>query len=279
MLFHLFREPKSAKKLGSRLIPGIMDEYNQSLIRYQSQTDIERLNNPIHFISCSECNGTGERAWRDFSDSRDIADPPLEECTFCPEPIGTTYQLVLNIAATASVDDSETLLRYVLRTQPDSPTLRRLVDLAFEYYHEHLRGDIERREPTDDEIRAIRDLVSRLKTLGDEPSEEAIQFEVYEVGKTHYSKERLREWFKAIYEIVLGQESGPRFGAFAAMFGIHKTIDLLELLVDRLTIAEFVDRYIAGEWREGAPPEVLQFAINHALEIENEFNYRTTHHG
>jgi len=56
---------------------------------------------------------------------------------------------------------------------------------------------------------------------------EVIQNEVYAVGKEH-DFQPLRAWFAALYEVLLGQSQGPRFGSFAAIYGLDRTIALLE---------------------------------------------------
>ena len=55
---------------------------------------------------------------------------------------------------------------------------------------------------------------------------EAIQNEVYEVGKTN-GFTNLRDWFKAMYEVLFGQAQGPRMGSFIALYGVPETIALI----------------------------------------------------
>ncbi|MGE0830973.1 MAG: lysine--tRNA ligase, partial [Hyphomonadaceae bacterium] len=54
-----------------------------------------------------------------------------------------------------------------------------------------------------------------------------LQTVTFEVGKAH-GFEPLRDWFKALYEVLLGQSQGPRFGSFAAIFGVDQTIALID---------------------------------------------------
>ena len=85
--------------------------------------------------------------------------------------------------------------------------------------------------PTDKERAAFTDLAARLRALpADCNDAEAIQNEVYEVGKAA-GFEPLRSWFQALYEVLLGQSQAPRFGSFAAIFGLPETIELIETAI------------------------------------------------
>ena len=66
---------------------------------------------------------------------------------------------------------------------------------------------------------------------------EAVQFELYEIGKRH-GFENLRDWFKALYGVLLGRSEGPRFGTFTAIYGIANTRALVETGLAREVAAE-----------------------------------------
>ena len=83
------------------------------------------------------------------------------------------------------------------------------------------------RKPNAKEKTALQDLVKRLKECKEQMDPEAIQTIVYSVGKDNGYKENLREWFKAIYEIIFGDQDGPRMGFFISFFGIKESIDLI----------------------------------------------------
>ena len=61
-----------------------------------------------------------------------------------------------------------------------------------------------------------------------EPDAEAIQDEVYEVGKRHAVRRACATGSRCLYEVLLGQQEGPRFGAFVALYGIPETSALIE---------------------------------------------------
>ena len=103
----------------------------------------------------------------------------------------------------------------------------RLADFAMNYYEDFVRPNKQFRPPSDQERAAMADLVARLRALPDGADAEAIQNEVFAVGKDA-GFDPLRAWFQALYEVLLGQSQGPRFGSFAAIFGLDRTIALIE---------------------------------------------------
>jgi lysyl-tRNA synthetase class 1 len=106
--------------------------------------------------------------------------------------------------------------------------LDRLVGYAIHYYEDFVLPAKKFRPATDKERAAFADLVARLKALPDDCTDgETIQNEVYEAGKAA-GFEPLRAWFQALYEVLLGQSQAPRFGSFAAIYGLQNTIDLIE---------------------------------------------------
>ncbi len=61
---------------------------------------------------------------------------------------------------------------------------------------------------------------------------EAIQNAVFEVGKRHAFPD-LRAWFGCLYQVLLGQAEGPRFGGFVELYGVSETIALIEAALAR----------------------------------------------
>src|SRR5690606_38198299 len=107
------------------------------------------------------------------------------------------------------------------------PMLDRLVGYAINYYEDFVKPSKTFRAPDAKERAAMEDLVARFKALPPEADAETIQNEVFEAGKAA-GFEPLRAWFQALYEVLLGQSQGPRFGSFAAIFGLERTIGLIE---------------------------------------------------
>ena len=87
---------------------------------------------------------------------------------------------------------------------------------------------VDGRLPNDRERPALQDLLETLRKMPEDATAEVIQDEVYEAGKRHFAKEELRQWFKALYEVLLGSEQGPRMGAFIKLYGRDNVVKLIE---------------------------------------------------
>ena len=204
LAFYIYREPRKAKQLSFGIIPKATDEYFQFLAAYPGQAWKERLGNPVHHIHAG-----------DVPEAR----MPL------------SFALLLNLAAVASTDDKELLWGFVRRYAPDvapetHPQVDALIGYAAAYFRDFVKGSLARRAPDAREAEALRDLDSRLGGLGPEAGAEEIQNLVFEVGKAHRF-ENLRDWFKALYETLLGTSQGPRMGSFIALYGIEGTRRLI----------------------------------------------------
>jgi lysyl-tRNA synthetase class 1 len=142
-----------------------------------------------------------------------------------------TFALLLNLVGVASTDDKELLWgfvrQYVDGVAPEThPEVDALIDHALVYFRDFVAGSLQKRPPTETEAAALRDLDARLAALPADAGAEAIQNEVYEVGKTH-PFENLRDWFKTLYETLLGTSQGPRMGSFIALYGIDNSRKLI----------------------------------------------------
>ncbi|MGA0606163.1 lysine--tRNA ligase [Phenylobacterium sp. VNQ135] len=209
LTYYMFQSPKSAKRLYFDVIPKATDEYLSHLdafnrARSEGQ-NLVPLDNPAWHVNRGA--------------------PPEKG-----SPV--SFSLLLNLVSAADASTKEILWafleRYLPGATPESePLLDRLVGYALNYYEDFVRPAKTFRAPTDQERAAMEDLVARLKALPAGADAEAIQNEVFEVGKAA-GFEPLRAWFGALYEVLLGQSQGPRFGSFVAIFGIDRTIDLIE---------------------------------------------------
>jgi lysyl-tRNA synthetase class 1 len=202
--FYLYREPRRAKQLGFSVIPKAVDEYDQFLAAWPDQEVEKRLGNPVHHVHAGA--------------------PPAARM-----PI--SFALLLNLVAVASTDDKALLWGFVKRYAPDAspethPELDRRLDFALAYFRDFIAGSLAHRAPVEVEKAALQDLDARLAALPDDADAETIQTEVYEVGKTH-PFENLRDWFKALYETLLGTSQGPRMGSFFALYGITNSRKLI----------------------------------------------------
>lgn len=203
--YYMYQSPKTAKKLYFDVIPKATDEYLQHLDGYQGQEIKQKIGNPVWSIH----------------DGR----PPAKG-----SPV--SFSLLLNLVSVANSSEKAVvwgfLERYLPGATPQSePLLDRLVDYALNYYEDIVRPAKRFRAPTAQERTAMQDLLGRLRALpGDCREGETIQNEVYAAGKDAGFSE-LRLWFQALYEVLLGQSQGPRFGSFAAIYGLDRTITLI----------------------------------------------------
>jgi lysyl-tRNA synthetase class 1 len=142
-----------------------------------------------------------------------------------------TFALLLNLVAVASTDDKDLLWGFVKRYCPEAspdthPKLDALLDFALAYFRDFIAGSLRKRAPSAVEAAALKDLDARLARLQEDADAETIQAEVSEVGKAH-PFESLRDWFKALYETLLGTSQGPRMGSFIALYGVENSRRLI----------------------------------------------------
>ena len=134
----------------------------------------------------------------------------------------------------ANASDTETLWGFIRKYAPEAtpesnPGLDKLTHYAVAYYEDFVKPNKAYRAPTDQERAALTDLVGRFQSVAPEEKAdgEALQTLIFSVGKEH-AFENLRDWFRAIYEVCLGQSQGPRFGSFVAIYGPDETASLIE---------------------------------------------------
>jgi lysyl-tRNA synthetase class 1 len=216
LAYYMFTSPKSAKRLYFDVIPKATDEYLQHLDAYdRTRTDRSNAANPLD-----------NPAW-----SVNAGSPPDKG-----SPV--SFSLLLNLVSAANASDKAILWgflsRYLPGATPESePMLDRLAGYAMHYYEDFVLPAKKFRPATETERAAFADLAARLRALpADCKDAEAIQNQVYEAGKAG-GFEPLRSWFQALYEVLLGQSQGPRFGSFAAIFGLQNTLGLIERALDQ----------------------------------------------
>jgi len=197
---YMFQKPKSAKKLYFDVIPKTVDEYLTFLTRYPDQTAKEKVGNPVWHVH--------------------LGDPPRVE-------VPISFSLLLNLVSASNADNKDTLWGFIGRYAPgatpeNAPELDRMVGYAIAYFHDFVAPTKQFRAPDDRERAAITELYERLGELAEGTAGEDIQTVVYEIGKKH-EFDPLRDWFRALYEVLLGQSAGPRFGSFVELYGIANT--------------------------------------------------------
>jgi lysyl-tRNA synthetase class 1 len=210
LAYYMFQSPKSAKRLYFDVIPKATDEYLQQLDAFNRNR-----------ADAAAAPAIDNPAWHIHR-----ADPPASG-----SPL--SFSLMLNLVSAANASSKEILWGFISRYLPGAtpqsePLLDKLVGYALNYYEDFVRPTKKFRLASDQEAAAMRDLIARFRALpaGCQDAE-LIQNEVYEAGKAG-GFEPLRAWFGALYEVLLGQSQGPRFGSFAAIFGLDRTVALIE---------------------------------------------------
>ena len=202
--YFMYQKPKTAKRLFFDVIPKAVDEYHQQLRAYPGQDAAGKLNNPVHHIH----NG-------DVPESRMVV----------------SFAMLLNLASVAGAEDKETLWGFINRYAPEAspethPDLDAAAGSAVKYYEDFVAPTKTYRAPTDLEREALTELRDQLASYDGPVEDEALQSVVYAVGRDRFDP--LRDWFKALYEVLLGASQGPRFGGFVALYGVDETVKLID---------------------------------------------------
>ena len=151
------------------------------------------------------------------------------------------FTMLLNLASVVNADTPDMLWGFIARYHPGAgpettPFLARLVDHAVAYYQDFVRTQKRFRAPSVLEAEALGDLADTLARMPPGSTPEAIQDEVYAVGKRHEFP-ALKAWFECLYQVLLGQQEGPRFGGFVALYGVPETVALIRAALARRAVA------------------------------------------
>ncbi len=208
--YFMYQKPKTAKRLHFDVIPRAVDEYHQQLRAYAGQDAGQRLNNPVYHIHGG-----------DVPESRMVV----------------PFSMLLNLASVAHAHDKAALWGFIRRYAPEAspethPDLDAAAGFALRYYEDFVAPAKRYRAPSDLEREALADLRDRLAAHQGPRDDETLQGLVYDAGRDRF--EQLRDWFTALYEVLLGASQGPRFGGFIALYGVEETVAL-------------IDRALAGE--------------------------------
>ena len=202
----MFNQPQRAKRLYFDMIPRAVDEYLANAAKAHQQDEVERRDNPAWHIHAGRVPQE--------------AHSPL------------SFGMLLNLASVVNAETADILWGFIRRYNPAAtpealPFLAGLVEHALAYYRDFVRPAKRFRDPDAIERAALADLAAELRALSADADGETIQNVLYAVGKRHPFGE-LRAWFGCLYQVLLGQQEGPRFGPFVALYGIAETIRLIE---------------------------------------------------
>ena len=203
--YFMFLKPKTAKRLYFDVIPKAMDEYHQQLRAYPTQDIKAQLANPVWHIHGGN-----------VPESKMVV----------------PFSMLLNLASASGANDRAALWGFIRRYAPEAtpethPDLDAAAGFAVKYYEDFVKPNKVFRAADPKERAAMEDLAARLQAHDGPVDDETLQSLVFAVGKAH-DFDPLRDWFKALYEVLLGQSQGPRFGGFIALYGVTETVTLIE---------------------------------------------------
>ena len=202
----MYQNPKRAKKLYREIVPKAVDEYLDFIEKGKSQNELQILLNPVWHVH----NGTIPK-----------------------ENIIMTFSMLLNLVEASNANSKELLWKFVKKYKPnildkDYPIFDKLIEYAIKYFNDVIKKNKKYKKPNLEEKKSLEALVVALKECSDEMQPEEIQTKIYTVGKENGYKENLRDWFRLIYEVVFGDENGPRMGFFISFFGVKETQELIK---------------------------------------------------
>lgn len=209
--FYIYREPKSAKSLHPGVIPRAVDEYWQFREKLSLQPVEQQLGNPVwHLLRTNGYHGGAG------------------------DSLPVTYGLLLNLVGVLGAGATREqvwsyLGNYIANANPAAhPEIDSLVSKAVAYNRDCVATTLVRRKPEPNEAKALATLDAALAGLPEGAGAEDIQTLVYEIGKDErFGFASLRDWFKALYETLLGSSQGPRMGSFIALYGVAGTRELI----------------------------------------------------
>ena len=202
----MYQNPKRAKKLYNEVVSKTVDDYFNFIEKSKKQDQSQLLLNPVWHVH----NGN----------------VPKEE-------IIMSFSMLLNLVETSNAETKDILWKFVKKYKPNIdeknfPIFDKMVGYAIKYFNDVIKQSKKYKIPKDPEKKALLQLVKILEGCNENMTPEEIQTQIYTAGKENGYKENLREWFKLIYEVVFGDENGPRMGFFISFFGLKETIKLLK---------------------------------------------------
>jgi lysyl-tRNA synthetase, class I len=204
MSYFMYLKPRTAKRLYFDVIPKAVDEYHQQLRAFAGQDLKARLNNPVWHVHGG--------------------DVPVSNMV-------VPFAMLLNLAGVANAEEKEQLWGFICRYAPEAtpethPDLDAAAGFALRYFNDFVKPAKVYRAPTDPERAALEALRDALAAWDGPVDAEALQGLVFSVGRDRFDP--MRDWFKALYEVLLGASQGPRFGGFVALYGVRETAGLID---------------------------------------------------
>ncbi len=206
----MYQNPKRAKKLYKEIVPKTVDDYLELIEKSKNQTGQQLLLNPLWHVHNSKI--------------------PSEENIM-------TFSMLLNLVQTSNASSEDVLWKFVKNykkniNEKSFPIFNQLIKYSISYFNEVVKKNKKFKKPNINEKNALNKLVEKLEGCSSSMKPEEIQTIIYSVGKENGYAKNLRDWFKLIYEVVFGDENGPRMGFFITFFGLTETIKLIKDKLD-----------------------------------------------
>ena len=202
----MYQNPKRAKKLYKEIVPKAVDEYLDFIEKGKTQNDLELLMNPVWHVHNGKI--------------------PKEDMIM-------SFSMLLNLVETSNADNKELLWKFVKKhkkdiSQDQSPIFDKLAGYAIKYFNDVIKRTKKYKKPNKEEKIALQALIKALDDCNDQMQPEEIQTKIYTTGKENGYNENLRDWFRLIYEVIFGDQNGPRMGFFISFFGVNETKELIK---------------------------------------------------
>tara|TARA_B100001029_G_scaffold50443_1_gene40285 strand:- start:806 stop:1426 length:621 start_codon:yes stop_codon:yes gene_type:complete len=202
----MYQNPKRAKKLYKEIVPKAVDEYLDCIEKAKNQSQLQLLMNPVWHVHNGKI--------------------PIEEMIM-------TFSMLLNLVEASNAETKDLLWKFVKKykkniSEKNFPIFDDLISYAIKYFNDVIKQKKNYKKPNLNEKKALEALIKTLDSCNDKMSPEDIQTLIYSTGKKNGYEENLRDWFKLIYEVVFGDENGPRMGFFISFFGVNETKKLIE---------------------------------------------------
>ncbi len=209
LAFYMYQSPQKAKKLFFDVIPKSVDEYISFIQKFHNSSDEEKTDNPVWHVH--------------------FGNVPSHNL------YGISFNLLLNLACACNPEDKHVLWGFIKQyaseaTPENSLLLDELSTYAVRYYEDFIKPNKKYKKASPEDIQLLEIIKKDLQNLDSDCDAEDIQKVFYHVGKNS-QYENLREFFKMVYEVLLGQTQGPRLGSFVKLYGIDRTIQMIDSVI------------------------------------------------
>ncbi len=205
LIYFLFQNPRKQRRLYFDMVPKMVDDL---LAEYAKYPDLEEIEKPKTVSWHMEKIGRERPA---FS-------------------AAVNFSTLLNLISALGAGERELLWDYVRRYDPGAEGSRevvdKMVDRAVKYYMDFVEPAKKYRAPEPEERLALESLLEKLEAAHDGLAEDEYQALVFETAKERDLE--AKALFKTIYEVLLGQERGPRFGTFVKLVGKPRAAGIIK---------------------------------------------------